>query len=363
MAEPSRPSGKKWLYYLFFRPRRFFTHFVLEPVPMLTGLACYVFGVANVIDNIETRMMRAELSGRSSLAEAARSWPVYWTICLLVGVVSAAMIYWIGGWWYHRRLLMCGAQEPERALTQRVYVFASLVWAFPVVMYTLWETGTYASPRAAMSGDDVGGLAILGFLFWSLATSYFGVVTAFTVRRGLALLWFVALPAVVYVMIFSAVIAAMFMVSESGVQPNVRSPQTHSRAGFQFRYPGNWSMNKDAATYDPDSDMLITPPYADCAVSLRILEAQDEAAALADYREHHEREFSVRTWRKLAKWGRLAGIGAMGTGRSEGQDYRIQLFVGKHDDRLLIVQELCHAPASKRMQPGLQLIRRTFRWH
>jgi hypothetical protein len=361
--DPSPPSGKKWLYYLFCRPRRFFTHFVVEPVPKLTALACYVFGLANVIDRVETRTTEAELSGRSNpFAVAAGSWPTFWTFCVSVAVVSAVMIYWVGGWWYLRRLSLCGARQPDKALSQRVYVFASLVWALPAVAYTLWEAGVYESPQAAMNAEDMGGLIVIGFLFWSLVTSYHGVVTAFTVRRGLALLWFVVLPGVFYVVILSSVVIAMFAVGESGVRANTAAPQTHSRASFRFSYPGNWTINKAAGSYDPDGDLTILAPYADCAVCLHIAEAGDEAVTLANYRQHHEKEFHVQTWQPVTEWGRFSGVGATGTGESEGKNYRIHLFVAKQKDRLLIVQELCHAAALENMQPGFELIRRSFRW-
>ena len=48
---PQEPNAALWFYYLFLRPRVFFQHFVLEPVPILTVLAAWVLGTAGALDH------------------------------------------------------------------------------------------------------------------------------------------------------------------------------------------------------------------------------------------------------------------------------------------------------------------------
>ena len=159
-VEAISPDGTLSLFSLFFRPRSFFAHLISRPRPILTVFACYLFGVAGVADRLETRMLQASLKGQDTYVWIARSWPIYWGFIVLVGVISAAFLYHLGGWWYRKRLNMCGVRKPELGLTRQVYVFASLVWVIPSLLYLLWETTEYATPLAAGQGDDYGLLVV-----------------------------------------------------------------------------------------------------------------------------------------------------------------------------------------------------------
>ncbi|MHC4079595.1 MAG: hypothetical protein ACYST0_14285, partial [Planctomycetota bacterium] len=354
----------RWLYYLFCRPTAFFRHFVVEPVPMLTVLTCYLFGVANTIDQLEFRMLRGQMTGRSGIpALAADSWQVFWAMSLFLGVVSGCLIYWIGSWWYHKRLEMSDATKPDPRLSRRVYFFASLVWVLPTLVYAGWRAGAYDTPRMAVNGDDWGWAPVFGFLFWSLVTSYRGVTTAFVLHRGKALVWFVVLPAALYAFTLFFGVVIGLLVSESGTTPNLRTPNTYSRPAFQLRYPGNWIVNTQVDSHDPDGNVLIQPPLADCAVFLHFLTGYAKASeALADYQTYYAESFNVHEWATATTWGPHACAAASGTGRSEGEDYRVNLFALQHGTQWLVVQELCHMPALENMRAGFRLIQRSFKW-
>lgn len=361
--EPPGPPPNRWLLWLFFRPGLFFRHFVIADVPQLSGFAFYLFGVASAADSIDQRMMRDDLLGRGT-AILAESWPFYWLTVLSLGVISAGMIFLVGGWWYRKRLEFCGARRPDQRLTRRVYVFASLVWAIPGLLYTVWNSAVYATPRIANQTNDAGGIVLIGFLLWSLFTSYHGVTSAFELRRGAARFWFLVLPIALYAVIFGGVI----LVAASGLlaaQPDVTHPRHVLRAGFALDHPGNWKIDETIENYDPDRYFSIEPPFDDAVVFVHIgRDFADVGEALDAYRDETERGFGTKDWKPFDRWGRHAGHGLRGEGAVEGYGtYSTSVFAMSHaDGRVLVVREICATKIEPKIEPGMRLIRTTFAW-
>ena len=106
----TEPPGSQWLFYLFFKPRLFYQHFVVSPVPALTVIAAICFGIAEAANRLDDRLDRV----------TAEAWPAYWGIVAAAGLLGAAFTVVIGGWWYRYRLERCGAIRPEKRLILRV---------------------------------------------------------------------------------------------------------------------------------------------------------------------------------------------------------------------------------------------------
>lgn len=357
------PNGNP-LLALFFRPRAFFGRLRVDELPTLTALACYILGVSSAIDQIDMRLLRDDVQGRARLAFLADDWSAYWLVAVIAGVFSALLLFLVGGWWYRCRLQFCGAIHPSKRLARRVYVFASVVWALPALAYAAWTSAVYASPRAASEGDDWGSVILLGCLFWSVLTSYRGATTVFQLRRWAGRVWFLILPAAAYASLLLVAIA----VFASGLlmpAPDVHRPRRIHRPGFEVAYPGNWQIDTEHADFDPDGYFTIEPPFADAVVTFHIgADFENAADAVETYREETERSIEKVIWGELDRWGPHVGEGLRGSGTIAGHgSYAATIFAAVHEDgRVLVVRELCASDAFSRLEPGVDLIRRTFAW-
>lgn len=198
----SCPAGWLWLVYLYFRPRTFFTHFVIDSTPGLTALCAWFYGMAGIIDRVASQsMMNPDLL-------LGTTWEALWIGTLLGGIVSGWLYFKIGGWWFRVRLGFAGSSESDKGLARRVYIFASMVLTLPSLLTQVVETGTYATPWDSFQSEgSFWYLVLMIFPFWSVWSSYAGVRTAFEVRRGLAILWFLVLPVVAYGIIILGALA------------------------------------------------------------------------------------------------------------------------------------------------------------
>ena len=46
------------------------------------------------------------------------TWPMMWLFVLLLGAISGAFYWWIGGWWCKVRLAWSGAPSPDARLAR-----------------------------------------------------------------------------------------------------------------------------------------------------------------------------------------------------------------------------------------------------
>jgi hypothetical protein len=207
----------KALRRLFFRPTEYF-----QSVPLDRGhawlFAAWISGISSVINRIDQRLLRSDLgSGRTSnvMAPIVDSWPAFWGFVLAFGVIWAAWNWWIGGWWYRVRLRWCGATDADPRQSRLVYTFASFVLCMPAVAYAVVLSAAYSSYRIAWESDPIWNLGLLVFIFWSVVTSWHGVLAVFPVRRAPALWWFAVLPACLYVALLG-VLGALLTTVEDG---------------------------------------------------------------------------------------------------------------------------------------------------
>jgi len=112
-----------------------------------------------------------------------------------VGVLAAVVVWFIGFWWYKKRLQWSGAAASSPMQLRRVYVLSEAWLLIIVVGYMALNTLRYDNPNAAWIGEHGAATVIINLAyFYSLVISYFAVSTSFPVRRGRALFWFFVFP-------------------------------------------------------------------------------------------------------------------------------------------------------------------------
>lgn len=350
------PPGYLWLHYLFFRPRRFFQHFVVEPTPLLTAFCAWTCGAAEAIDQYQQRAFSGSAAG------VDLGWAAFWGTVAATGAFAGVLYFVIGGWWYRVRLSWSGAVDVDRRLATRVYLFASQVYALPAVMATLADTRTYPDPTTAAVGDPHWWhLVVLVCLVWSVYVSYAGVRTAFVVRRGLAMLWFLILPVLFYGL-FAVGAAAAWLLLELG-PPDVENPSTHRSRVLSFTYPGNWWINDEDESFDPDHNVVVESMHG-AWVSIMVYEpdgdVESEMEASIEFNGLHLE--NLHESGSFTTWGSFRGLGRSLRGHGYGDSYEVRIFISSIDnERLLEVQEICPLEDLDTINPGFRQIARTLK--
>ncbi len=199
------PFWPQHLVDLFFRPTRFFTEqLALDKKPYIFFVT-WALGMSAAIDRIDTRIIRAELSSDPQQLEVIQlligTWPRLWAFVLGMGLLSGAFYWWIGGWWCKVRVQLSGDPTPNPRLARLLLIYSSFVFTGPTVLALLAQTALYPNYLEAFKEDTILSLGVLIAVFWSIATTYKGVMTLFAVRRARARLWFVILPVLFYFLI------------------------------------------------------------------------------------------------------------------------------------------------------------------
>lgn len=364
--EPQRPPHLAfWLFYLFLKPRRFFAHFPYLAAGFTVLYATYVVGVAQMIDTFSTQLTNEELKGvNGPFHRAAQSWGLYWGICLGMGILAAVFLYGIGGWWYNKRLVFCKVAEPDITLARRVYIFATLVAALPLLLLAAVDTALYASPLEANRAGPLYYLAGLLFLFWSVYVSYRGVRTVFDAAAWRARVWFLLLPSGVYgisLVVIGLLFAANFFMNAVDLSTTHRIDRT----AFTLRYPGNWIVNEAADGYDPDYAFSVQPPLHDAIVQFFVAnEPEDPDFDTELMLDLYQPLFTPvdETMESFTTWGSMAGSGTQYDGTYEGSEYRIRIFSASTETHSVSLVELCEKSVCGEVEPGFEFVRNSFRF-
>jgi Yip1 domain len=213
------PLWPQHLINLFVRPRRFFSSQLAFGQTLYVVIVTWCYGVANAIDRIDQELVRAEVGrprrGWEQLAPMiTESWLGFWAWVLAFGAIGGLLLWLIGGWWYRVRLKWSGAHEPDKRLARLVYVYSSFVQSGPVVAFTLVSTIVYADYAQAYASESSYAVLLLLFPFWSLISSYLGVLTLFEVSRWKARIWFVILPGLLYIVALGLAVALFAFLGE-----------------------------------------------------------------------------------------------------------------------------------------------------
>ena len=180
-----------------------FTHFskfaqehLVTKNPKYLLLAIWVMGIGTAADRLT--------SSNSS------TWGEVWAIAIFGGILSGALAYFIGGWFYHVRVGWSkGTGSIDTA--RNIYTFSSLPIALAGIGSLFFNHLAYGSDyfdtyySDASSVDVIFGLLALAAIAYSIYISYRGVRDVMHVKKRLGIFWFVVAPAIFYVLIlFSA---------------------------------------------------------------------------------------------------------------------------------------------------------------
>ncbi len=204
---------------LYTRPRQFFSgHLNIGATKILLPVI-WVLGISAQLDRVDTEIMRHEMDQtRASwtIIEPliTESWIAFWAFCLLVGIFSGALVYWIGGWWYRMRLYWSGAnRDIDKQLPRYVYCWSSLILALPYVLLTIGFTFAFPNYLAAYNSDEMFSLVLIIMMFWSVGVSFVGATENFSLTKWKARLWFLILPTVFYLFALGLVMFLMAFLS------------------------------------------------------------------------------------------------------------------------------------------------------
>lgn len=199
---------------LYVRPRTFFTSGIALGAPSVLLIIAFIVGMAGFVGRLEKQMAKAEyLSMHSSAAEffslLSGNWYYFWSAALLLGAISGVVLWFLGGWWYNLRIKWSGAKQRDSVTGRTLYIYVLFISALPKVLEMLGYTFSFENYLAAYQSEMMWPLWILIFPFWGLFTSYKAVTAMYEVKKGLAMLWFLILPFIVYSGSLIALIAAV----------------------------------------------------------------------------------------------------------------------------------------------------------
>lgn len=204
------PAGEPvTLVDLFLRPTRFFSSGTPYGMQDALVFVAWVVGMNVIVGRIERVMMRAELEQSTSPPAVPDSWVDFWLVVLVGGLIAGMLIWHLGTWWYRVRLRWSGAKDPDVARARTVYLFASLVWAGPAMLWQVIDTFRFPDYLASWNGASPWLLVLMILPFWSVWVAYRGARTAFDTRPGRARWWMLIMPSAVY-LIAMGVITALY---------------------------------------------------------------------------------------------------------------------------------------------------------
>ncbi|MEM6451177.1 MAG: hypothetical protein AAF703_12770 [Cyanobacteria bacterium P01_D01_bin.105] len=210
------PYRPRQLVNLFLATRAFFSPTAALGNQGYLAIACWIIGTSITMTRLEQELIKAEL-GRPdvnlNIFELILGWPIFWALALALGLVAGWLFWFVGGWWFRLRLRFSGATNPDPRMSRLVMVYAGLVSALPHLVFVLWWMLLYENYLAAYAQDVVLTAVLFALSFWELFVAYRGIRKLFSVDRWRARLWFVILPALMYLTTFGLV-AAIFVLSQ-----------------------------------------------------------------------------------------------------------------------------------------------------
>jgi hypothetical protein len=140
------------------------------------------------------------------------SWAEVWAIVLFGGVLSAAIGYYVSGWFYSVRLAWSKGKE-DINISRNIYVFTSLPIALTSVLMLIFNQAAYGKDYLGYQHSDGSTIDVVFFfvyvaaLVYSIRLSYRAATGVMHAERKRAIGWFVVAPTLLYAfLIFSNVL-------------------------------------------------------------------------------------------------------------------------------------------------------------
>lgn len=202
------PIAPSRLVDLFFRPSRYFAQLGHFDHTFAIVFCAFVMGMASSIDRINQVIislgaLRELPMLNDSYLWFINGWAHYWQNVLVSAFISALLLFYGGGWWYAVRLRWSDAKEVVLVDARRLYTFQEFVYSAPFVIAAIVQTFMYANYAQVAPAKNMWLYIALFFSLWSCWTSYAAVCAAYTLSKSKAMIFFLILPVVIYLLIFA----------------------------------------------------------------------------------------------------------------------------------------------------------------
>lgn len=144
---------------------------------------------------------------------------------------------------------------------------------------------------------------------------------------------------------------------------NVSETKTYNSKTVSFQYPGNWSLETKNPSYNPDYYIILKTPGGAWA-AFNVVEGKADVKALVkDHADAYQHTIvGQSTFRPVTQWGSYSGYGMELKGMVMRQNPGLFLiFSHAGDARTFTVSHVIIDKHAGMVQPGFDLIRRTFR--
>jgi len=137
------------------------------------------------------------------------SWLEVWAIVLIGGFIAGYLQYWIGGAIYHLRVKWSKGGDNYDA-SRNIFIFSGIPVAIASIGSLFLNTIVYGNKYFESGGgsslDVLFLFIIVAAIAYSIRLSYKGVMFIQQTEKTRAIVWFVVLPAIFYILIFSVAI-------------------------------------------------------------------------------------------------------------------------------------------------------------
>lgn len=134
------------------------------------------------------------------------TWLEVWAIVLIGGFIAGYLQYWIGGAIYHLRVKWSKGGDNYDA-SRNIYIFSGIPVIIVTISSLLLNTIVYGNDYFESGGgssiDVLFLFIIIAAIAYSIRLSYKGVMFIQQTEKTRAIIWFVVLPAIFYILIFS----------------------------------------------------------------------------------------------------------------------------------------------------------------
>ena len=207
-SKATSPYNPGYLARIFLDARSFFSTEAALGKQSYLALACCSIGTSLAITRLEQQLIKAELGTSNlnlNLFELILAWHIFWPVALALGLLGGWLVWFVGGWWFRLRINFSGDSNPDPRMSRMVMVYAGLVSAVPHLAFVMWWTLIYENYLTAYAQDFFLTVVLFSLSFWELFSAYRGVRTLFPVDKWRARLWFIILPALLYLTTFGLV--------------------------------------------------------------------------------------------------------------------------------------------------------------
>lgn len=138
----------------------------------------------------------------------------------------------------------------------------------------------------------------------------------------------------------------------------------YARKDFNFDYPQSWKIDKSDPDYNPDRLFSIDAADDASSIMFMVLNGDLDCVGLLKKQEEGFHKIVKDAKRSsFTSWGSLEGTGVVLSGKCYGVlPMDVRAFCCRHGDETLLVIEQIFDDERSKVEPGFELVRRTFKF-